>query len=183
MNALYLTRALSALLFVGLLTGVTYGQELVSIKSLNIEIPNNWYLVEETSGGGSNRTVIASDQMPEEQAVMLITQVSKKNRTLEAMLTMARNQIITRMDGVIEHSDNQDVGEKPAFTLVYIGRSSQGKKDFRAFQRTVIDHEDDFYILQAVTDLTNFPGHAGAIEKMVKSIGWSISQQPTNIED
>lgn len=162
---------------------LTAAADPISVKDLKLEVPENWYVVEIPTEGDSVRAIIASDQSAELQAMMIVTQVPKKNRTLDGMMTVARNQIITRMDGVIQLADKQDVAGERAFTLGYTGRSSLEDKGVRSFRRTVVQHGEDFYVLQAVAEPTNFANHAGAIESMVKGATWSEPDSSTDSED
>ena len=146
---------------------------IVSVGDLRLSAPANWYVAEVPLDEPNVRSILASNEPADVQAVLLISVIPKKGRSLEAYNSTTRNFIVTRMDGVIEYERSRAVDGYPAHTFVYEGRSEHGAQGRRKFMRTVVEKGGNFYVLQGVADHVPFAARAGVIEGMVNSATWN----------
>jgi hypothetical protein len=173
LKRLPLQLALGMLLSLTAFAQETGGPFNVTVGELSLSAPAGWYQAAVPYDEPNVRSVIASDEPEDVQAVLLISVIPKRGRTLEAYNAMTRNFIVTRMDGVVEYERSKAVDGYPAHTFVYEGRSEHSAQGRRKFMRTVIDKGANFYVLQGVADHVPFAARAGMIEGMVNSITWN----------
>lgn len=166
-------KAVTGALLALALTGFAFAQgKSVSVSGLNVEVPANWYEAKVPSDEPNTRVVLASNDAPAKQALMMISVEKRNGRTLESITSATRNYIATKMDGVLEFERATTIGGSPAHTFVYEGRSEHSNLGRRKFMRTIISRGDSFYILHGVADHVPFSQHAGALEQMTNTANW-----------
>jgi hypothetical protein len=160
-------------LAVGALAQDDTAPAVLRVGELRLTAPANWYIVDVPTDEPNVASIIASDEPATEQAVLLVSALPKKGRSLKTMISMNRNFIVTKMDGVVEYEKARTVNGYPAHTFVYEGRSEHSAQGRRKFMRTIIEKGNRFYVLQGVADHEPFQRHAGTLEQLVNSIGWN----------
>ncbi len=147
--------------------------QVVRAGALEITVPDDWYAVDIPPDKPKVRSILASDEPAELQALLIISVVPKQGRTLETFTKMSRNYILTRMDGEIHQEESHQVKGSPAITLVYEGRSEyHAEQGRRTFRRTIVDRGPDLYILHAITEPDSYERHRGTLEEIVNSVKW-----------
>jgi len=155
-----------------LLSPANAEEETISVGSLAVTMPNNWYETTIPQDEVDTRRIIVSNDSEEEQAIMMISVVPREGRTLAEMNSETRRYIAGEMDGVLEYERATNLNGARAHLFVYEGRSEHNEQGRRKFMRAVVERGDDFYILHGVADHVPFANHAGTMEDIVNSVSW-----------
>lgn len=166
--------SMKKILFWLALCGAAFAQPVVSTARLDqlvVPVPQGWYQVHDSAHG--EKLVLASNDPESAQVVLLVTRAPAHDRTLQGVLKAEKTYVVTRMDGVLAQTGPTTVAEQPAIRLDYSGASSVAANGRRDFQRTVVQKDDQFYILQAIAADGQLSEHASTMEAIYADLSWS----------
>ena len=145
----------------------------VSVGSLAVEVPDNWYLTTIPEDEIDTRQILVSNDKESEQAIMMVSVVPRNGRSLSQLRSDTRKYITSAdMDGVVEGERATKVDGAPAYLFLYEGRSEHDQQGRRKFMRVVVERGDEFYVLHGVADHVPFANYAGVMENIVNSAKW-----------
>lgn len=147
--------------------------DTVSVGSMAVEVPDNWYLTTIPEDEIDTRQILVTNDKASEQAIMMVSVVPRNGRSLSQISSDTRKYITSAdMDGVIEDERSTKVDGAPAYVFLYEGRSEHQQQGRRKFMRVVVERGDEFYVLHGVADHVPFANYAGAMEDIVNSAKW-----------
>lgn len=147
--------------------------ETISVGSMAVEVPNNWYLTTIPEDEIDTRQIMVSNDKASEQAIVMVSVVPRDGRSLSQISSDTRKYITSAdMDGVIEEERSTKVDGAPAYLFLYEGRSEHQEQGRRKFMRVVVERGDEFYVLHGVADHVPFANYAGVMEQIVNSAKW-----------
>lgn len=155
-----------------LLTPAAAQDDTVSVGSLAVMVPQNWYETDVPGDEVDTGTVIVSNDEQEDQAIVMISVVPRNGRSLESMSSQTRRYIAKEMDGVLEYERSTSLDGAPAHMFVYEGRSEHSDLGRRKFMRAIVEKGNDFYIIHGVANHVPFANYAGTMEDIVNSAKW-----------
>ena len=140
---------------------------------LKMDLAPGWWGPVVGAYSDDERVLLASEDSPEEQGLLLVSRLPGLNRTLEAFATTTRNYVLTKMDGFVEHEQHLEVDGAPAYLMIYQGESGVDENGWRKFYRVIVESGEDFVVFQGVMNENFFSKHRGAMEGMIKSVSWN----------
>ena len=147
--------------------------DTVSVGSMAVEVPDNWYITTIPEDEIDTRQILVSNDKAADQAIMMVSVVPRDGRSLSQISSDTRKYITSAdMDGVIEDERSTKVDGAPAYLFLYEGRSEHEQQGRRKFMRVVVERGNEFYVLHGVADHVPFANYAGVMRNIINSAKW-----------